>query len=169
MAVITRRKFVRGSAVAATAVMLAIGSDALVIEPNRPQLNRINVPLARLPQAFDGFTIAQLSDFHYDEHFSAIPIRKSVEMLNALNPDLVALTGDFVTVPLFSNRLRDAHLAAALAPAAVVKSAPKAAVKKPAVAKKVALKSVPTKKTVVPAKKVTPAPARRTPTVKRAA
>lgn len=105
----------RGSAVAATAVMLAIGSDALVIEPNRPQLSRINVPLARLPQAFDGFTIAQLSDFHYDEHFSAIPIRKSVEMLNALNPDLVALTGDFVTVPLFSNRLRDARLAAASA------------------------------------------------------
>jgi predicted MPP superfamily phosphohydrolase len=52
-----------------------------------------------LPHAFDGFTIAQLSDFHYEDHFSVMPIRKAVEIVNALHPDLVVLTGDFVTVP----------------------------------------------------------------------
>jgi predicted MPP superfamily phosphohydrolase len=111
LAHITRRKFLQGAAAAATAGILAVGADGLVFEPGHPQLNRITVPLARLPQAFDGFTIAQLSDFHYDEHFSAVAIRKSVDIINSLNPDLVVLTGDFVTVPLFT-RGRNARLAA---------------------------------------------------------
>ncbi|HXY03200.1 MAG TPA: metallophosphoesterase [Terriglobales bacterium] len=60
------------------------------------------MPLARLPAAFDGFTIAQLSDFHYDPVFSAVPIRRGIEIVNRLNPDLVVLTGDFVTVSVFA-------------------------------------------------------------------
>ena len=62
------------------------------------------MPLARLPRAFDGFTIAQLSDFHYEDHFSVMPIRKSVEMVNGLHPDLTVLTGDFVTVPVLGDK-----------------------------------------------------------------
>jgi len=68
-------------------------------ESEHPQLTRVEIPLARLPRAFDGFTIAQLSDFHYDDRFSAVPIRQAVEVVNSLRPDLAVLTGDFVTVP----------------------------------------------------------------------
>jgi predicted MPP superfamily phosphohydrolase len=32
---------------------------------------RIDVQLTRLPEAWDGLTIAQISDFHYGEYFSA--------------------------------------------------------------------------------------------------
>jgi predicted MPP superfamily phosphohydrolase len=60
------------------------------------------MPLGRLPTAFDGFTIVQLSDFHYDEVFSIVPIRKAIEIVNQLNPDLIVLTGDFVTMPMFA-------------------------------------------------------------------
>jgi uncharacterized protein len=60
------------------------------------------MPLPRLPDAFDGFTIAQLSDFHYDEVFSVRPIRRAIEMVNGLQPDLIVLTGDFVTVPFIA-------------------------------------------------------------------
>jgi len=63
----------------------------------------VELPLARLPEAFDGFSIAQLSDFHYDPYLSIIPIRRAVQMVNGLNPDLIALTGDFVTVPMFAD------------------------------------------------------------------
>ena len=72
-------------------------------ESYRPQVNRIEIPLKRLPEAFDGFTIAQLSDFHY-EVFSAVPIRKAVGLVNSLRPDLIVLTGDFVTVGAFESR-----------------------------------------------------------------
>ena len=93
----TRRKFVYTSAVAATGA--AVTGVWGFSESNHPQVTRLEVQLARLPHAFDGFTIAQLSDFHYEDRFSVVPIRKAVEVVNSLHPDLVVLTGDFVTVP----------------------------------------------------------------------
>jgi predicted MPP superfamily phosphohydrolase len=95
---INRRKFLYTGAVAA--VGLAVSADGFA-ESNYPHVVRQQITLNRLPQAFDGFTIAQLSDFHYEHHFSAVPIRKSVEIVNGLRPDLTVLTGDFVTVPIF--------------------------------------------------------------------
>ncbi len=82
---------------AAAVGALAVGADATLIEPNRPRLVRQEILLRRLPPAFDGFTILQLSDFHYDPYFSAVPIAAAVRMANSLKPDLVVLTGDFVS------------------------------------------------------------------------
>jgi uncharacterized protein len=92
---ISRRKFLFS---AAALGILGLGTDTVLLEPNLPRLNRVTVTLSRLPEAFDGYTIAQLSDFHYDDIFSIHPIRKAVEMVHELNPDLVVLTGDFVTI-----------------------------------------------------------------------
>jgi len=72
---------------------------------------RVDIPLARLPQEFDGFTIIQLSDFHFDPYFSIIPIRKSVQIANDLKPDLVVLTGDFVSAPTIESALRNKRAA----------------------------------------------------------
>lgn len=86
------------------------------LETFRVELKKIEIPLKRLPAAFDGFTIVQLSDFHYEERFSVFAIRKAVDLVNSLQPDLVALTGDFITVGLFesgSHARRHAHEAAA--------------------------------------------------------
>jgi hypothetical protein len=74
-------------------------------------LVRVDIPLARLPQEFDGFTIIQLSDFHFDPYFSVIPIRKSVQVANDLKPDLIVLTGDFVSVPAIESALRNKRAA----------------------------------------------------------
>lgn len=62
---------------------------------------RQNISLRRWPAALDGFTIALLSDFHYDQYFSAHPLRSAVGMVNGLSPDIIVLTGDFVTEPSF--------------------------------------------------------------------
>ena len=87
--------------------MTAVAADATIFEPNRPLLNQVEIPLARLPQTLDGFTIAQLSDFHYDDIFSVHPIRKAVEVVNQLGPDLVVLTGDFVTISALADYLHN--------------------------------------------------------------
>ena len=84
----------------AGAGLVAAGYGGL-FERTHVVVRRVNVTLDRLPEAFDGVTIAQLSDFHYHRYFSAEVIRKAVELAAGLNPDLVALTGDFVTVPEF--------------------------------------------------------------------
>ena len=64
--------------------------------------------MRRWPSRLDGFTIALLSDFHYDPYFSVHPIRSAVEIVNRLNPDLVALTGDFVSVPWLGSAVKAA-------------------------------------------------------------
>jgi len=53
-----------------------------------------------------------MSDFHYDEHFSVLPLRSAIDIVNPLQPDLVVLTGDFVTVPAFKHYFKNAKKAA---------------------------------------------------------
>lgn len=95
---ISRRNFIR---LAAGAGVVALGADSVLIEPNRPRLVRKEIRLRRWPSHLDGFSIALLSDFHYDPYFSIHPIRSAITTVNALNPDLVVLTGDFVSMPFF--------------------------------------------------------------------
>jgi uncharacterized protein len=95
----TRRKFIR---LAATAGVAALAADSTLIEPNLPRIVRKEIALRRWPSRLEGFSIALLSDFHYDPYFSAHPLHASINMVNGLRPDLIALTGDFVSVPLFS-------------------------------------------------------------------
>lgn len=107
-AVLSRRAFLKLATAGVAGVAVADG----FIEPNRPVLKSIDVPLARLPEAFDGFRIVQLSDFHYDETFSVVPIRNSIEIVNRLNPDLLVFTGDFITRP-FSRSHKSKAIASA--------------------------------------------------------
>lgn len=115
MAVPTRRKFLQVAAGVAATSALFLGEDTIILEPNQPKLVAMEVVLSRLPAAFDGFTIAQLSDFHYDDHFSVVPLRAAIEIVNKVHPDLVVLTGDFVTVPIFHRRFHNAKRAASAA------------------------------------------------------
>lgn len=93
----TRRKFI---GLAAAAGVAAIGADSVLIEPNRPRIVHQEITLRRWPPQLEGFRIALLSDFHYDAYFSVHPLHASIDMVNRLRPDLIALTGDFVTMPL---------------------------------------------------------------------
>ena len=111
MRLLTRRTFLTGSAVAAAGAF-AVGGYATIFEPTHPKLTRVDIFLSRLPEAWDGFRIVQLSDFHYDDYFCVIPIRSAVATVNQLQPDLVLLTGDFVTVPIWAEYLHSAKKAA---------------------------------------------------------
>lgn len=60
-------------------------------------VKKVDVEIPGLPEAFDGFTIAQISDFHvgtYDADTSYVA--KVVDRVNALKPDLIVFTGDIV-------------------------------------------------------------------------
>jgi predicted MPP superfamily phosphohydrolase len=105
----TRRRFLLGSAAAATA---ALAADSILLAPNRPHIVRKDFSLPRWPERLDGFTIALLSDFHYDPTFSVHPLHAAIPMVNDLHPDLIVLTGDFVTVPTFGDVRKAASAAA---------------------------------------------------------
>jgi len=105
----TRRKFLR---LAAAAGVAAVAADSILIEPNRPKIVRQAITLPRWPARLDGFTIAHLSDFHYDPHYSIRPLKAAIGMVNDLHPDLVVLTGDFVSFPLLGPNASKAAWAA---------------------------------------------------------
>ncbi len=89
-----------------------LAADSVLIEPNRPRIVRQEILLRRWPARLEGFTIALLSDFHYDHYFSEHPLHAAIAMVNSLQPDLIVLTGDFVSLPLFAKNDEEAAFAA---------------------------------------------------------
>jgi len=91
--------------------MIAVAGDAVLLEPNRPRIVRQDFVLPRWPERLDGFTVALLSDFHYDPYFSAHPLHAAIPMVNDLRPDLIVLTGDYVSAPLIGDKKKGARAA----------------------------------------------------------
>jgi predicted MPP superfamily phosphohydrolase len=76
---------------------MGLGIYATEIERHAIDLVEITIPISGLPEAFHGFRIVQLSDIHLEEFTEDIFLRHVVRRVNALAPDMVLLTGDFVS------------------------------------------------------------------------
>lgn len=96
----TRRRFLIASACAATAA--AYSGE---IERHWIEISYRDVPLRGLAAAFDGIRIVHLSDIHFDEYTEPYFVRDVVNRVNSLNPDMVVITGDFVTYGLFTSNI----------------------------------------------------------------
>jgi uncharacterized protein len=67
------------------------------VEPSWIEVRSVSMPLPHLAPAFSGYRVVQLSDIHADRWMTTDRIAKIVGQVNQLKPDLVVLTGDFVT------------------------------------------------------------------------
>ena len=92
-----RRRFLERTATVASGLPFLASAYGLLYGRVDLETTRQPIRLGRLPKAFEGFRIAQLSDIHIGPFMSEDEIRKYVEIANALKPDLTVLTGDFVT------------------------------------------------------------------------
>ncbi|WP_417069042.1 metallophosphoesterase [Niveibacterium terrae] len=54
----------------------------------------VDVPISGLPEALEGFTIAQISDLHVGPTIKRDYLKRIVRRVNELHPDLIAVTGD---------------------------------------------------------------------------
>src|SRR5512137_860845 len=90
---LTRRQFLLGAAAtaAAGAAAPALGADGEVT----PEPHEIVVP--DLDPAHDGLRVAQLSDLHVGGLTPAERVREAIAVANGFRPDLVVLTGDYLT------------------------------------------------------------------------
>jgi len=60
------------------------------------KVKNVRVSLSRLPAALNGFTIVQITDLHVGPTIRTDFVRTIVSRVNALDADLVAITGDLV-------------------------------------------------------------------------
>ena len=67
------------------------------LEPSWIEVRTVSLSLPHLAPEFSGYRIVQLSDIHADRWMTAQRIQKIVGRVNEMRPDLVVLTGDFVT------------------------------------------------------------------------
>ncbi|MBW3637395.1 MAG: metallophosphoesterase, partial [Armatimonadetes bacterium] len=99
---ITRRGFLsRGARLGLGALGLSAGALGWgrYFEPDWIEIKRLELRLPRLPRAFDGFRIAQISDIHIEggemrHHFPAI-----ADLVSAQDADAIVLTGDYISGP----------------------------------------------------------------------
>jgi hypothetical protein len=95
---VTRRSFLLGAGVTAAGLAFysaEIAQHEIDVVP-RP------ITISNLPTPFHGYRIAQLSDIHLDEYTEPYFLELIVQKVNSLAPDLVLLTGDFVTHGAFN-------------------------------------------------------------------
>lgn len=96
----TRRTFLRRTAILARSGTLAASGClgyAYFAERRWLRHERIEVGVRHLPAGMDGYRIVQLTDIHHERFMPDGTLAAMVEQANALNPDALALTGDFVT------------------------------------------------------------------------
>jgi len=93
----SRRQFLEQTAMVVSAAPFMVSAYGLLYGRLNLEITRQRIKLPRLPKAFHGFRIAQLSDIHIGPFMPAEEIRKYVQITNELHPDLILLTGDFIT------------------------------------------------------------------------
>ena len=97
---LTRRDFLKVLKVGAIDfALLTVGGlgYSLFVEPNWLKIESVRLKLPRLTPAFNGIRIAQISDIHMGGWMNAKRLEYVVETLLAHEPDLLLLTGDFLT------------------------------------------------------------------------
>jgi predicted MPP superfamily phosphohydrolase len=81
----------------ALALSLSGAARSALAEPFMLTVEHRQIHLHRLPEALDGFRIVHLSDFHHGPLTSTSQLLRAVETANGLEPDIVALTGDYIS------------------------------------------------------------------------
>ena len=93
----SRRRFLKGAA-ALGAAGAAGGLPALAAARDEaPRAERVAFRIPGLDPAHDGLRVAQLSDLHFGPRTPLPLIRAALDEANRFEPDLVVLTGDFLT------------------------------------------------------------------------
>jgi predicted MPP superfamily phosphohydrolase len=82
-----------------TLIKSALGEMArvAVTEPFMLSIERQEIFLRRLPKQLDGLRIVHLSDFHYGPMVNPEHLKRAVRAANERRPDLIALTGDYIS------------------------------------------------------------------------
>jgi predicted MPP superfamily phosphohydrolase len=90
---LTRRRFLLGSGLLGAGV----GAYAWRVEPHWLTVVERDLPIRGLPPDWNGRMLAQISDLHVDPRVDFDYLTSAIQRVNKLKPDLLAITGDFMS------------------------------------------------------------------------
>ena len=91
-----RRALARVIGAVSGVATLGLGASAAVVAQLPPVVRRVRIPLPGLGEAMSGYRIVQISDVHVSATIGRALVESIVASANALEPHLVAITGDLV-------------------------------------------------------------------------
>jgi predicted MPP superfamily phosphohydrolase len=94
---VTRRTFLKRLFWSSAIVGAGGALYPTLIEPRLVHVRRVPIRIQGLPSALNGLTIAHLTDLHRSRLVSSEYISECIDIANALNPDLMVFTGDYMT------------------------------------------------------------------------
>jgi predicted MPP superfamily phosphohydrolase len=86
----------RGMAIATGVTAVATVGYGMTQALGAPQIDRVRIPLAKLPRSMDGLRIAVVSDIHLGPLRGRSHTARIVDIINGTQPDLIAVVGDLV-------------------------------------------------------------------------
>ncbi|HEQ71291.1 MAG TPA: metallophosphoesterase [Spirochaetia bacterium] len=93
-----KKRHVIGAALPLLVVLCGVNA---LLEPHRLEVKTIVFSDPDVPESFDGFTIAFLTDLHHGKNLSRQRLREVVKTTNDLEPDLILLGGDYVSAEAY--------------------------------------------------------------------
>ncbi len=105
------QQFRAWSALAVPLIATLLTAVGFVNARRRAKVRSVDVPIAGLPAALHGFTIAQISDVHIGKTIKGRHLNAIVDAVNGLNADMVAITGDLVDGTVAELSMHTASLA----------------------------------------------------------
>lgn len=86
----------RGTAIFAGLTAASVTGYGVKTATGAPQIDRVQIPLAKLPRAMDGTRLAVVSDIHIGPLTGVNHARRIVQVINSVDADLVCVVGDLV-------------------------------------------------------------------------
>ncbi len=93
---ISRSEFLMKTAVVAGSIPAVAMTWGILSGAHDYRIRKVKLALKNLPKAFEGLTIAQVSDIHSGSFFNKVAVKGGIDMLLNQKPDVVFFTGDLV-------------------------------------------------------------------------
>lgn len=92
-----RREFLKKSVGVAAAAPFMVSGYGALLERRKFEVDHFAIPVPGLSSELAHLTVVQLTDIHVGPFMPPEELAEYVEAVNRLKPDIIALTGDFVT------------------------------------------------------------------------
>jgi predicted MPP superfamily phosphohydrolase len=94
---LARRRLIKSGIGLAAAAPFLISGHGVIRGRRRFQIDHFDLPVGSVSSPLANFSIVHLTDIHVGPYLTGEELSEYVEAANRLKPDLVALTGDFVS------------------------------------------------------------------------